>query len=558
MRHHFIVVLVLLLLPFSLGAQEGIDAAQKSPAAGERRTVAVFGSSVAAGWVTSRAARYDMENGWAWRLARLLEPEGYRVENLSVPGDDTAALLARIDGHIADVEPDFAIIALSLSNEGLGRENGESVFASFEQGMGRIIEKCRAEGIRPIVGACYPCDAYEASDYDFLKRMNLLENKWKVPLINFLGAVDDGHGHFPAGYTYDESHPDNRGHEEMFYAVVPTLFAALDAGKVAPGKLQRSGFTTLADETDCRPISFVPGQVMHSFTFGFSLRTRGKGLVAAIGAGESEVWLEIRETGRLVYRSATGKTIEFGPAVADGAWHDLVLSHRHLEGESLLFVDGAFRFRVDERLTPREFVLAGPGDGRGPQAPRSADYRDLLVYRSSLNRDEVAALRTGTMLSGSLEIYAPLDAAGRKPEPNRPVENLAQSLSEALAYRSDAASALEAIEAAIAGAALSRTNEMVVVEKRPRKLGTDALDACCGKYEVAPGFCFEVFREGEALFVKTPGQPEAELLAETELKFFIKFPLEEITFTFVKNDDGEVARLLFAVGEETTPATKIE
>jgi hypothetical protein len=53
--------------------------------------------------------------------------------------------------------------------------------------------------------------------------------------------------------------------------------------------------------------------------------------------------------------------------------------------------------------------------------------RDILLYRSALNEDEVGALQGGTLLQSSLEIYAPLVdlnvAAGGS------VENRAQSLS---------------------------------------------------------------------------------------------------------------------------------
>ena len=58
-----------------------------------------------------------------------------------------------------------------------------------------------------------------------------------------------------------------------------------------------------------------------------------------------------------------------------------------------------------------------------------ADYRDLLIYRSALNADEVAALEEGRLLQASLEVYSPL--AGMKVQPGGTVQNLAQTLTAA-------------------------------------------------------------------------------------------------------------------------------
>ena len=64
--------------------------------------------------------------------------------------------------------------------------------------------------------------------------------------------------------------------------------------------------------------------------------------------------------------------------------------------------------RVAERLEPNRFVIGGPGATGGAAGPRQADYKDVFLYRSALNADEVAALHRGKMLKGSLEIYSPL------------------------------------------------------------------------------------------------------------------------------------------------------
>ena len=62
-----------------------------------QKKVVIIGSSLAAGWVTSREGRYDFQNGFAQRLGRLLAERGFDVVNVSVPGDSTRDVLDRLE-----------------------------------------------------------------------------------------------------------------------------------------------------------------------------------------------------------------------------------------------------------------------------------------------------------------------------------------------------------------------------------------------------------------------------------------------------------------------------
>jgi hypothetical protein len=520
-----------------------------------KKTIAVIGSSVAAGWVTNFEAKHDMRNGWAWRLGRLLETRGYKTVNVSIPGDTTAGVQQRLSGDLASIAPDFVIIGLSMGNEGLADGDASAVTKTFGDGMCRIIELCRAREMIPVVGSCYSCDDYNPAHYECIRKMNLTQNGWDVPIINLLGGLDEGHGHFPAGYTYDEGHPDNRGHEELFFTVVPTLFDALAAGKPKPERARGAGALTIEAGAHPAPLSFVPDDVIHSFSLGFSFRTENPGTLATVRSIEGMAVLSVTAEGKLAYRTSEGATVVSGKKVADGAWHDLVLSHRHLAGETLLFVDGLQAGAVRERLVPSRFLLGGSGSTPAPAAPRRAAYRHLLVYRSALNADEVCALRDGTLLRGSLEIYAPL----LKPVvPGEPVENRARSLSQLIACPAECAGALDRIDGKIAAAAKARAAEMVVEEKQPVDIDPAQYKKIVGEYEIAPGARIKVLREKNRLFIRMPGQPPVELLPESEVRFFVRFPLEEITVTFEKNDAGEVTRLVVAIGEEKIPAGRVD
>ena len=80
------------------------------------------------------------------------------------------------------------------------------------------------------------------------------------------------------------------------------------------------------------------------------------------------------------------------------------------------------------------------------------------------------------------------------------------------------------------------------------KLDTNVLEACVGRYEVAPdavfptGMKLTVWREGEQLVGQVRGADTLrgmfDLFPESETNFFIK--INGAQLTFIKNDKGEV------------------
>lgn len=74
------------------------------------------------------------------------------------------------------------------------------------------------------------------------------------------------------------------------------------------------------------------------------------------------------------------------------------------------------------------------------------------------------------------------------------------------------------------------------------KLDPRIYDAYVGKYELAPNFILTVKRAGERLMVQATGQPEIEILPESETKFFLRGI--EAQITFVKDGSGKVSELI--------------
>lgn len=80
------------------------------------------------------------------------------------------------------------------------------------------------------------------------------------------------------------------------------------------------------------------------------------------------------------------------------------------------------------------------------------------------------------------------------------------------------------------------------VERTAVKVDPKIYDQYVGQYEVAPNFVLNVTKEGEKLMSQATGQPKLELLAESEIGFFIK----DISalFIFMRGQSGEVERMI--------------
>jgi hypothetical protein len=237
---------------------------------------------------------------------------------------------------------------------------------------------------------------------------------------------------------------------------VPTLFEALEQGKPAPTPSTVPGFVRVSRGQ--APITFAPGDPMHPFALVLRARAQSDGAIAAVEGSTLNAQtarkkierggrgaVDIEETtlsagppftavvgvsnGVWSYHAADGTAIA-SSIRADANWHTLVVSHYTARGETLFFVDGQLAGKTSERLQPKRFVIGGSGRESESMAPmKQADLKDLMIYRSALNADEVTAIRKGSVLPASLELYSPL-ADGRL-ERGAKLENRAQSLSYA-------------------------------------------------------------------------------------------------------------------------------
>ncbi|HET9503178.1 MAG TPA: GDSL-type esterase/lipase family protein [Hymenobacter sp.] len=380
--------------------------------------IVFFGSSVPFG--QGATGKY----GYASRYARLLSQRAtagqgapWTTANISIPGDNTLKVLARWERDLPPQQGRYVVYALALGNEGI-HGGGQAKFEQFRDNMQVLMAKARAAGLVPVVTNSYTRNDYNAEDYAYIRQMNLLLHAWAVPTVNLLGAVDDGQGHWAAGYFDDALHPNDRGHAELTHAWVPSLFDALRAGKPLL-HFRASAGVRLAPKATLR---LVPEALVHPFTQVFGFRATGRGQLLSLQDSTAMGSLHIEKGGALAYASAGGGHLRSAARVSDNHWHQVVLTHYFARGETLLYLDGKEIGRLPERLHLRQLTLGG--------AARGARYRNWLFYRAGMNAAEVRALAADSLLKSSLELYAPLD--GRRTAPDS-LSNLAQSMNRLVA-----------------------------------------------------------------------------------------------------------------------------
>ena len=346
--------------------------------------------------------------------------------NISVPGNNTQNVLDRYNRDLLPQQAKYVVFALALGNEGI-LGGGQPIFDQFRTNMTTLIRKAKADGMVPVVTNSYTRNDYTATEYAFLQQMNLLIHGWAVPSVNLLGAVDDlsGLGRWAPNYWFDALHPNDRGHAELAYSLVPSLFDALNAGKALPRRrpTAANGGTTLAKTTG-QPttlLRFVPEEIVHPFTQAIRFKTSGRGQLIEIrdSAGIAAGTISIASNGKLLYTSAKGRSIAGTVTVDNNRWHKLVLTHYYARGLTHLYVDSVFEGSAAERLRPTRFELGGSA------APARVQVRDWLFYRAGMNQAEIRAMAADSLLKSSLELYAPLDSRGGTATDS--LTNLAQS-----------------------------------------------------------------------------------------------------------------------------------
>ncbi len=367
--------------------------------------IAIMGSSVAfgVGATNNQGYAYMLEQELQSRFNDGLGAE-WDMTNISIGGNTTLNLLARYETDLLPTCGEYVVYGLSLGNEGI-KGGGQPIWDQFADNMVELAEIAVENGFTPIIANNYTRSDYTATEYEFIKEMNIFLNSLPYPNINLLGAIDDGTGKWASGYIADAFHPNTAGHREFFYSIVPSLFDALDAGKPTP-VLNNTEFTTINSANDAALITYVPDGTVHPFTISFEVQTNSSGIVSEFNTDQGTGYVMIdEETGHIGYISAANDTVYAERIVNDGDWHTITLSHYYAWGRTFIYVDSTKSSSVTESLELGDIILGGSVEGGMPE---TANYRNFMFHRSALNEDEVEVYAGGSVIQASLELFAPL------------------------------------------------------------------------------------------------------------------------------------------------------
>lgn len=374
----------------------------------DENRISVFGSSVANGQGATdyKGYRYLYGQHLIQRYQKGLSDTRFYTSNVSIGGNTTNNLLNRYDDLIRDFGR-YVIFGLSLGNEGIhGASDQNAIFSQWRDNMLKLIKMVRADGKIPVVMNNYTRGDYNASDYKYVKDLNLLIHEWDVPSFNCLGSIDKGDGTWADGYVSDTYHQNTEGHYEFFCSMVPSLFDALKAEKAMPKRITSKSMKLTEEKT----IHFNPEGTTHPFTVSVRIKG-GQGQVFKVRCSTGEATVVFTPDGYVQLTTPAGGTLTSTKAITDTNWHFITLTSYYAQKRTLLYLDKVCAGVLDERLGEvQEVVLGGS----------TRDVSELLFWRSAMTPDEVSALCNRKMLKSSLEIYVPMDPEGE-------LENLAQS-----------------------------------------------------------------------------------------------------------------------------------
>ena len=421
--------------------------------------ISFMGSSVCYG--TGATNNY----GYAYMYADLLEQRAQQgigrdwiSSNISIGGNTTQMVLDRWERDLLRDCGRYVFYGLSLGNERNDGTPSQQAAINYEKGMKQLIRQADSVGIVPVMANNYANAGFNADDYEILKNLNLTIQQWTVPSVNMLGAVDDGSGRWVKAIESDGAHPNSDGHREFSYAIVPSLFDALDAGKEAPERQESTAYE-LGTAAATQHVEFTPENIVHPFTLSFEVNAASAGTLASFENESGMGRLVVDESGNLVYRSPLGGEIVSTVAFTAGSWHTVSLTHYYAWGMTQLYVDGVHAGQLAEKLVVKRFALGGSA------APAEAQYRQLFFWRSGMNAEELAAVAEGKMLRSSLEIYAPLSA-------EVPLLNLAQSTNT-----------LSLVDNSTSGIASVKVDNLLF-SPNPVRQGSRVNAGCTGRFDI--------------------------------------------------------------------------
>ena len=102
----------------------------------------------------------------------------------------------------------------------------------------------------------------------------------------------------------------------------------------------------------------------------------------------------------------------------------------------------------------------------------------------------------------------------------------------------------------------TRAQEMNRVEPPVAKVDPGAFDGYAGSYRLESGVHFVILRDGDHLLLEADPLGRVELYPESAAKFFLR--ITDAQFTFVRDSDGKVNRVLGRINGHESPGKRVQ
>ncbi len=380
------------------------------PSTAHSKRIVVFGSSVAYGTGATN------NQGWGYKLGEYVTANGWTFNNVSIGGNTTVNLINRFYTDVVPLQPDVVIIGLSLANEGILNSTGkEGIFDQYISNIFRLVDMCRQQCFKVIVGGTYPNNSYTSVEYNYIKQADKFLQSSQIPYINFLGSVDDGTGKWRSGMFSDGGHPNDVGHTAMYRSIPLTLFDRLSyVDQPFYFTYPISSYIVMTgDSTTAAPIRYTVGsEPIGSWTIMCNVamvRGSASGVALFSVYNGTAAPLRIRAPDGVWECLSTTLLIQSTVRPDDGLVHQVALTYNYYTDTCTLYVDGvnygsSSTSSWGANITHFDFL--GRVDSLGFNA-NGMQISNLAVYKVALNSNQIAECYRGMYPKSSLEIFSP-------------------------------------------------------------------------------------------------------------------------------------------------------
>ena len=380
------------------------------PSTAHSKRIVVFGSSVAYGTGATN------NQGWGYKLGEYVTANGWTFNNVSIGGNTTVNLINRFYTDVVPLQPDVVIIGLSLANEGILNSSGkEGVFDQYIGNIFRLVDMCRQQCFKVVVGGTYPNNSYTSVEYNYIKQADKFLQSSQIPYINFLGSVDDGTGKWRSGMFSDGGHPNDVGHTAMYRSIPLTLFDRLSyVDQPFYFTYPISSYIVMTgDSTTAAPIRYTVGsEPIGSWTIMCNVamvRGSASGVALFSVYNGTAAPLRIRAPDGVWECLSTTLLIQSTVRPDDGLVHQVALTYNYYTDTCTLYVDGvnygsSSTSSWGANITHFDFL--GRVDSLGFNA-NGMQISNLAVYKVALNGNQIAECYRGMYPKSSLEIFSP-------------------------------------------------------------------------------------------------------------------------------------------------------